>query len=154
MAAKVIREGEYFAIPLPSGGYGVGLAARVGSRGVVLGYFSPARHGSIPALADATFSPGQAIWIKLFGDLGIADGEWVVIGYDEKWNPVDWPLPDFAHHEEITGRCYRLSFDGDLRNRPSRTLVPVDQTVELPEYGTAGAQFIEIRLDKILSLPR
>jgi hypothetical protein len=33
------EEGDLFAVPLRDGGYGIGVVARVGRRGVLVGYF-------------------------------------------------------------------------------------------------------------------
>lgn len=145
-----LREGDCFGVPLPGGGFGVGLVARLGRPGLVLGYFAPIRYKQIPSIDEINFSAESAVWVKLFGDLGFLDKRWPVLGILTNWDSESWPLPDFSHHEELTGRCYRISYGGDLRNSPEQMLVPPEDIVGLPEHGIAGAKFVELKLERLL----
>ncbi len=42
------QEGDWFAVPLRSGGYGVGLVARAPGNGIVLGCFFGTRYDTLP----------------------------------------------------------------------------------------------------------
>jgi hypothetical protein len=145
-----MREGDHFAVPLPGGGWGTGVAARRGKRGVVLGYFSGRRFGSLPTVAEAAFSAQEAVWVALFGDLGVIEGRWRVLGPPANWVPDEWPLPDFGRFAEFSGRHYRVSYNGDLRSRPTEILSTADEIAALPKDGLAGAGFVELKLDRIL----
>lgn len=146
-----LREGDCFGVPLPGGGFGVGVAARLGPPGLVLGYFSPMRFAEPPLARDSEFSADSALWIKLFGDLGFLERRWPILGAMHNWNPDEWPLPDFSHHEELTGRSYRITYRGDLRNRPDQVPARPEDLVGLPEQGIAGAKFVELKLDRMLA---
>jgi hypothetical protein len=146
-----LREGDWFAVPLASGGFGVGFAARLDGRGLVLGYFSPLRYDESPSLPEAAFPPDATLRVALFGDLGFIEGRWTILGRTEGWSRDDWPLTDFARHEELTGRCYRTSYGGDLRNRPSEILSSPGDLVGLPEYGVGGSGFVEAKLARLLA---
>ena len=45
MATVRYREGDWFAVPLRDGGFGVGVIARANPKAALLGYFWPASFG-------------------------------------------------------------------------------------------------------------
>ncbi|MGW6282940.1 Imm26 family immunity protein [Kribbella sp. NPDC055071] len=145
-----IGEGEYFGVPLSGGAYGLGVAARIGQDGTILGYFSSVRYESLPSVAEIDFTMESAVWIKLFGDLGLLEGRWPIIGSVKDWDPRAWPLPDFVRHEELSGRSYRVSYAGDLRNRPEQMLSDPERLAGLPDHGLAGDKFVELKLERLL----
>ena len=147
VADSGLNEGDCFCVPLPGDGYGVGVVARLGAPGLVLGYFDSTRYGSIPSLDDVTFSADSSLWVNLFGDLGFLEHRWIILGTIKDWDRDAWPLLDFAHHEELTERSYRISYGGDLRNQSEQSLVGPEELVGLPEHGVAGAKFVELKLD-------
>jgi hypothetical protein len=127
----------------------VGVAARVGKPGHVLGYFSPIRHKTLPALDEASFEPTAALWVHRFGDLGILEGTWPILGTLHNWNPADWPIPDFVHHDLLRDRSYRVSYDGVLDSRPTWTPATPESLQGLDEDGLAGSRFVELKLAKL-----
>lgn len=153
MSRLPYREGTWFAVPLREDGFAVGRIARMAPRGrILLGYFFGPRLSAIPALKTVErLKLQQAIWAKRFGYLGLFEGHWPIIGDSENWNREEWPMPEFFMKDELSKRAYRVVYSGnDLQKMVERTLVPYD-TVEKSTHGLAGAEFVEIVLDKLLS---
>src|SRR5688500_15207999 len=89
------REGDWFAVPLRTGGYALGLAARSNRRGIVLGYFVGPRSTQLPTVEQTQgLAAGNAVYVGMFGDLGLLHGEWPVIGQGTGFSRADWPLPN------------------------------------------------------------
>ena len=148
----IVDEGCLFGVPLGGGKYGVGLAARIGDRGMTLGYFSGQLFDGLPSTAEASFLPHSAIWIALFGDLEIMNGRWPVLGKVAGWDREVWPLPDFGRTADLSGRHFRVSYMGDIKSRPMEIPSSMDDIAGLPEAGTAGAGFVENRLRRLLGV--
>src|SRR5690349_2862282 len=105
------KEGDWFAVPLRSGGYGLGLVARMNGKGIGLGYFFPPKHEEPPTKEDVTdVSADDAVLIRRIGDLGLLRGEWPIISSSEKWSRDDWPLPAFARIAVDRSRAWRLEY--------------------------------------------
>jgi hypothetical protein len=69
------REGTWFAIPLETGGFGVGVVARATKRGkVILAYFFGPHRSEVPSLDEVErLSPEDAVAVAHVGDLGLHD---------------------------------------------------------------------------------
>lgn len=112
------REGDWFAVPLPEGGFAVGLVARANPGGVLLGYFFGPKRSDVPLLSQlAALRPGDAVLVAGFGHLGLQQGVWPILGRLETWDRRDWPMPVFVRHEELTRRSLRVFYDDDDPNR-------------------------------------
>lgn len=100
-AAQRYPESTIFAVPLGDGTYALGLVARRAPRGRILfGYFFGPKLKDIPKLSELPrLSTDMAIDKCQFGDLGLFDGSWPVIGQLRPWNREDWPLPLFYRDE-------------------------------------------------------
>jgi len=146
------EEGTWFAVPLRDGGYGVGLVARKARRGVLLGYFFGPRRRDVPKPSDVeSLTPDQAILVKLFGDLGLLEGSWPIIGRSANWNRKAWPLPAFGRVVDFTGRALRIEYsDTNLPETIREIPVSPEELEHLPEDGLSGAGAIEIVLSKRL----
>ena len=146
-------EGDWFAIPLKDGGFGIGLIARANRKGVLLGYFFGPRQVAAPSLEDAAeLSPEQAILVQRFGHLGLKQKTWPLLGRLDGWDRHQWPVPIFIRHEELTGRVLRVIYDDDdpslrLRSEP----VPRGQVEDGPKDGLMGAGFAENLLSRLLA---
>jgi hypothetical protein len=85
-----VSEGDCYAVPLKSGGFGVGVVARKGKRGALFGYFFGPRREQIPTISDVRAIRAEtADLCALFGDLGIQNGEWIHLGQLEGWDSND-----------------------------------------------------------------
>src|SRR5689334_22542654 len=96
--------GAWFAVPLKTGGFALGVVARADGRGVVLGYFFGPRYVALPAGEHTQgLRAADAVLVERFGDLGLIHGEWPIIQRECAWNPADWPVPVFARISEDNG---------------------------------------------------
>ena len=93
------REGDWIAVPLRDGtGFGVGRIARIApGGGVLVGYFFAQRFAGRPnAERLGHLRAADAVLRCRFGDLGLLEGEWHVLGGADNWRRDEWPLPTFA----------------------------------------------------------
>jgi len=90
-------EGDWIALPLVRrGGWGLGLIARCKAPSL-LGYFFGPRFAQPPTMADvAGLRREHALLVANLGDLGLLNGEWLVVGHHPNWNRADWPIPLFV----------------------------------------------------------
>ena len=154
MRSKRVKyhEGQWFAVPLRTGGYAPGIIVRGGSafKGG-LGYFFPIHYTQPPSTSDVEhLSAKQAILIGWFGDLGIIEGRWPLIFSDRPFSRNDWPMPRFGRVDAINpewGWITEYSQDDDGSRVPiAETRCPVTAVTGLPEVGTASAGYVEVKL--------
>lgn len=94
--------GEWLAVQIRSDSWSLGLVARVGRRGVLLGYFFGPRFAQVPRLSDAEgLVAANAVLVGMFGDLGIQEGTWRILGRQSGWDELDWPLPQFVRRDSL-----------------------------------------------------
>jgi len=148
------EEGTWFAVPLRDGGYGVGIVARIAGRGVTLGYFFGPRRSVVPNLSEVeTLTPDMAILVEIFGDLGLIEGRWPIIGRNASWDRRLWPIPGFGRIEEHTGRAFRMELsEDDLFSIVREIAVPRDEAERLPKHGLSGAGSVESVLARLLGM--
>jgi hypothetical protein len=150
MTKVKIEEGTCFAVPLSKGGLAIGVATRIGKRGVLLGYFFGPRRKTIPRLGDLEdLRPADAIRAMRFGDLGLQNAVWTVVGKLPSWNASDWPVPEFGQIDKISGLAFRVRYE-DISAIGARTKAKKEEVDGLPEDGLAGYEFVEEVLDRDL----
>lgn len=92
------REGQWFAVPLRTGGYALGIIVR-GSYKTKggLGYFFGPKFDAPPE-DEITWraTPADALLISKFGDLGILSGRWPLIPSTRPFSSDEWPIPVFG----------------------------------------------------------
>ena len=146
-------EGDCFLVNLRKGGYARGVVARTNGKGIVFGYFfGPRIDQEQDARVDTTVVPRQAIFLGLFGDLGLIKREWAVVGKIEPWCRDGWPMPPFVRAEEGGKTGFITYYDEDSLLFIREEKVPLSQvaTDPLPDDGLWGYGAIEIRLTKLL----
>jgi Immunity protein 26 len=95
-------EGSVFLVPLRQGGYARGVVARAGAKGKdLLGYFFGPRIESIGAIALDDLNPAGAGLRIRFGDLGLINGAWPILGRIPNWNRAKWPMPEFVRRDPL-----------------------------------------------------
>lgn len=146
------REGDWFALPLREGGFGIGVVARTNPDGVLLGYFFGPRRDDVPSVdAVADLKPPDAVLVAMFGHLGLKKGTWPIIGRIDGWERVDWPMPPFVRYEELTGRSIKVLYDDNDPNRVIREeQVQPGVAEQLPKDGLLGAGAVEKLLTALL----
>ena len=148
------KEGDWFGVPLESGGYAVGLIARARRSGKALfGYFFGPKREQLPGMDDfRDLTLKDAILIGRFGDLGLYTGEWPIIGHSEPWNRNAWPMPVWVRVDEISGKAWKVQYSED---DPSLIVqeTPCDfkEACRFPKDRAMGSGAVEIRLTKLLA---
>lgn len=143
------RAGDWFAVPLRDTTWAAGRIARV-SGPILLGYFFGPRRETQPTLPDIEDLPAaDAAYITQCGDLGLFAGEWPLLGGHEQFDPASWPVPPFRHVGALDGRPEIRRYGDDLAFLGSSRASP-EEAKALPEEGTAGQGFVEIRLTQLL----
>lgn len=144
--------GTWFAVPLPSGGYGTGLVARANGMGEVFGYFfGPRRSTIFSDDATRTLRPEDAVLMRLFGDLGLIRGEWPIIGTDSELDISRWKMPGLVYRDDTTGKTWIRHYDERRLGLFVRE-EPCDPAMakSLPMDGLSGQAALEVHLDKLL----
>jgi hypothetical protein len=148
------EEGDVFGVPLEGDGWGLGLVARAAANGfVVLGYFFGPRRDDLPSAEDLpTLKREDAALVDMFGDRGLVEGSWPVIGPLEGWRREDWPFPAFRWTDAVSGTVMRVCYDDhDPSQQVSRERVDPAEAEGLPPDGLAGAELVCTRLSRRLA---
>jgi hypothetical protein len=147
-------EGDWFAVPLPNGGFAVGVIARAmpSHGGVLLGYFFGPRRETTPTLEElSALSTSDAILVRKFGHLGLVHQRWPNLGRIGRWDRTAWPIPTFGRFEELTGRAFKVIYDGNNPNRVLREKqIDPAELIDLPKDGLLGAGAVEKVLEGLL----
>lgn len=151
MVRVIYREGDWFAVPLREDGFGVGVVARANPKGALLGYFFGPRRPVVPVIDDvADLRADGALLVGKFGHLGLTRGTWPIIGRLGDWDRDAWPMPVFVRYEELTGRSFKVFYDGDdplQMVREEQVSPGVDE--QGPKDGLMGAGYAEIVLTEL-----
>lgn len=153
MTAKgTYREGDWFAVPLRDGGFAIGVVARANPGGVLLGYFFGPRRAEAPAMKDIEgLRSSDAVLVRKFGDLGLVQKKWPILGRLIGWDRREWPMPVFVRYEELTGRSFKVFYDDDDPNKLIREeQVSPGEAEQGPKDGMMGAGFAEKALTTLL----
>lgn len=148
------EEGSYFAVPLKQGGFGIGVVARMAPRGrALLGYFFANHFADVPMLKElATFRPSDAITVQIFGDLGLVNGEWPVIGKPHDWNRDEWKMPVFYRQEPIMGMLFLVEYPDDNPNGLSiETKATTEQVIGLEKDCAHGYESMSGLLSRLIA---
>jgi hypothetical protein len=144
-------DGDWFAVPLRSDGFGVGIVSCHDGHGGVVGYLMGRRFDDVPAIeAVERFTRADSLRVVRFGDLGLVRAMWPVIGRSRSWNATDWPLPAFARRD-ASGECYRVEYEPHDLAGPSREIeVGEDECNRLPRDALSGSGAVEKILTALL----
>ena len=153
MATHNYAEGDWFAVPLRTDGFAIGIVARANREGVLLGYFFGPRRAEPPSLADVTtLLPARAVLVGRFGHLSIRGGSWPLLGRQSGWDRAKWPAPVFVRYEELTGRSFHTRYDdSDPACMIDESPVAPGVAEQGPKDGLMGAGFVERRLTALLA---
>ena len=148
-------EGDWFSVPLEDGTYAVGLVARCPQGGkVLLGYFFGPKRAELPGAEDVTkLTKEDAVLVARFGDLGLHNKEWSVVGRSERWDRDAWPMPVFARTESTdSSKAYLTSYADDDPNRAlCESVCDAKEAGCFPQDGVWGYGAIEMVLTDLLS---
>ncbi|WP_376707029.1 Imm26 family immunity protein [Bradyrhizobium agreste] len=139
-------------MPLRHGGFARGVVARMPRRGrVVLGYFFGPRLETPASATLDDLHPNLAVARIRFGDLGLIQGRWLVIGKMPNWHRADWPIPDFVRRDPISRKAWLVRYHEPLRS-VSEPLSDYDDLQLLESDGLYGAGAAEAKISKLLAL--
>lgn len=149
-------EGQWFAVPLRGGNFGIGIIVRgqYSTRGG-LGYFFGPEYAVNPTGKDTlNKKPENALLVCLFGDLGIISGEWPLILSGKPFLREEWPVPFFHKILPFPEKSaviveYGQNYNG-VGTLPIREIkVDIsDKILCLPEDGLFGSGAVEIELTR------
>lgn len=143
-------EGTVFSVPLREGGFARGIVARAAPlEACIFGYFFGPKQASVAELGLEDMRPENAILSAIFGDLGLMNGEWTVIGALPNWQRKEWPMPDFVRRDDIGKRAWRVRYSD---NDPSKveSEQPTDFDTNLPPNWSSGYGSVELKLTMLL----
>lgn len=144
-----LHEGAVFLIPLPTSGFGVGVLVRSNGKGQAFGAFFGPRIESADQVAIDDLRPDLAILTCRFGDYGLFNGRWPVVGKIKDWDSNRWPLPNFVRaHDQATLRY--LSEYNDRLELISENVVNAMSVSKLPEDVQYGSGVVEMKMGKLL----
>ena len=144
-------EGSIFLVPLRNGGYARGVVARSSSAGkVLLGYFFGPRLSSPTLVVVEDLDPAHAVLEVRFGDLGLINGIWPIVGRIPRWDRTRWPMPLFVRRDPLKKREPVLVRYSDTDPRHIETERPIDDNAEMISDSMYGYGAVEIKLTKLL----
>jgi Immunity protein 26 len=147
-------EGDWFTVPLREGGFAVGVIARAmpGKKGILLGYFFGPRREHVPQLTElSVLSASDAVLVARFGDLGLIEGTWPLLGPIDGWDRNAWPIPAFGRLQELTGRALKLIYDDNDPSWPiSEKRIDSQELADLSTDDLFGAGAVEIALTDLV----
>ena len=146
-------EGSWFAIPLPSGGFAVGVLSQLLADKLPFGYFFGPRLPEAPEKsALANLNPSDAIVRSKFGATEIDKGRWLLLGVLEGWRPESWPTPPHTSGDSGIGMVWRVEYPRNAPKGHSATIqsVPAAVASGLGADIVMGALALEKQLDRLL----
>lgn len=152
---QIVDEGTWFAVPLRSRGFAIGVVARTSSGGgVVLSYFFGDVWEQPPPLKDVKhLMPESAVRILRVGDLGLIAETWPVIGRDPNWQRSEWKVPEFVRRDELSRKAWKVVYsDCDANVVVSEVRTAYEET-GLERDAVLGAGAAEIVLTRLLAAP-
>jgi hypothetical protein len=145
-------EGTWFAVPLKTDGYGIGVVARATKKGcVILVYLFGPKRDAVPSLSEvAGLAPSAAVKVLRIGDLHLIDGKWPILGRSPAWQRESWPMPLFTRKPPFLKHEYIVRYsDVDPSCEISETKVPLS-TAMFDEDMMCGADSVEFKLSRLL----
>jgi hypothetical protein len=144
-------EGTFFAIPLRTGGFARGVVARVSpKKASLLGYFFGPKLNCLGDVNVHGMSPDCALAMWMFGDLGLKNGQWPILGILPGWRREDWAMPDFVRRDPIGKRAWLVRLSDD-----DPSVVELEEPVEfetgLSEHSLSGYGSVELKLTRMLT---
>ena len=151
---KTCRPGDVFGVPLPGGGYAIGLIARVSRqhRGILLGFFFGPRRPELPEVGGLCLGgPEDAVLVGMFGGRPIRHGTWPVLGSIEEWEPHRWEVTRFLRRPSM-GPPWIVTYDADDPSVQLAEVVanPDDIDPNMPAETLMGHAQVPRRLDERL----
>jgi hypothetical protein len=144
-------EGSVILVPLRKGGFARGVVARAAPKGkALLGYFFAPRLTSPEEARVDDLDPAKALLRVRFGDLGLINGDWRVIGTVPNWSRAAWPMPDYVRHDPLGVLKPILVRHADDDPLGVEAEYVIDNDTGLATESMYGYGAVEIELTKLL----
>ena len=145
------KSGDWFAVPLRSDGYALGVIARVGSGGVLFGYFFEPKLYSMPTRIPTNVKPDDRIYWSKFSHLGLTKGKWPIIEKSsEECDCDDWPMPPMIRVDSNSGVAFLSTYDNSTLECVAEEKCDPKLIDKFPYDGLMGAGAVEIMLTNLL----
>jgi hypothetical protein len=141
--------GSVVLVPLAPGGFAVGVVIHTTGKGSCVGAFFGPRVRSASEVDTGGLRLENAVWVCKFGDYGIHNSLWPVIGAIPNWASAPWSVTRFARGHDDPSLCYVTEYD-NLLNVKSDRVAPASEGQVLPENTSYGSGNVERRLAKLL----
>ncbi len=150
-------EGDFFAVPLKSGGYGIGIVVCAGAKGTAVGRFFLPVQDEIPAIDKLNrYDERDSVHIEHFRDGGLRDGTWKIIGQHPRWDSYEWPIPRFGvfqpNANDSAGQAFEVELDEDLKAFRQKK-ISIDQFRTLPLEMISSSKAAQITITLALTRP-
>jgi hypothetical protein len=148
------REGDWFGVPLESGGWGIGIVARRDKRGGIVGFFFGPPRKELPKSTEELdrLHHTQAVWRADIGSLGIERGTWPILGHHANWSHERFPNPWFGWIDTSGRVAHKTQWCPDEHpDEPLEEYCPVEEAMQLPGNDAFPAGAAEWTLDQILA---
>ncbi len=147
-------EGDCFSIPLREGGFARGVVARMDGNGIIFSYYFGPKIAKCADIHVGDLCPEQAVFYGQFGDLGLLNEEWKVIGRVPDWSRKKWPMPSFLRFDEGASTGFLSTYDEDSLECINEQEVELSRinVRDFSKDSVMGYGFVEIKLTKLLSL--
>ncbi len=150
------EEGSCFAVPLRDGGFARGVITCWNGDNILAGYFFGPRIASLEDLeVDESMVPGLEMLIARFGNIGLKNKSWPMIGQVPHWNRNDWKLPRFLKIDNSSNECRLRTYDNTTLEFISEEVFSLHEInpENFHRSGLLGHGAVEIILTKQLSKP-
>jgi hypothetical protein len=151
MNAPASAVGSFVAVPLRKAGFGIGVVSRLGRSRIGLGYFFGLRLSETPDLRQLPeLRAENAVLVARFGDLGLRERRWLVIGSVPHWDPKEWPVPGFRREQSLTGEFFEVRYsDEDPNDIVSETPRVEAEVANMPPDRLLTAGAVEVLLTRL-----
>jgi len=147
-------EGDCFSIPLREGGFARGVVARMDGNGIIFGYFFGPKIAEFSDVHVGDLRSDKAIFTGQFGDLGLLNEEWKVIGRVADWSRERWPMPSFLRFESGASTGFLSEYDDESLKciREQEVQLSRINVEDFPKDSVMGYGFVEMKLTKLLAI--
>jgi hypothetical protein len=152
------REGDWFAVPVGSEGYVLGLVARAARRGEALfGYFFGPLQERMPSVVNASeYSPTDALLVTRFYNTALVSGQWQIVARSDNWDRGDWPFPQFhiPKSSALAGESFVVAYSEENPETfvGQRTIETSEERLYPPDEGIFPPSHVERRLEALLNV--
>ena len=141
--------GSVVLVPLAPDEFAVGVVIHTAGKGCCVGAFFGPRVRSASEVDTGGLRLENAVWVCRFGDYGIHNSLWPVIGAIPNWASAPWSVTSFARGHDDPTLCYITEYDNVLNVKSDR-VAPASEGQALPKDSLCGSAIVEKLLAKLL----